>query len=433
MSATRTPPPAAPAPTDGPDDDLLLLDEDDPRLNLDDALPPPSGATAQVPTVAETTGPKDWLVLVVDDEPAVHTVTRLALAGFRVEGAPVRLRHATSAAEAKAALAEEPDVALVLLDVMMETDTAGLELARWIRATLANALVRIVLRTGQAGMAPEAEVMASYDIHDYYAKTEASANRIRNAVTGGLRAWRDLRALADHRDALKRAQHLILRSLQEKEALLKEIHHRVKNNLQIVSSMLQLQGERMPSDEARALIQETVMRVRSMALIHQHVYAVESLDQIDFGDYVRVLAESIRGLLAPAVRVHVECAEVRVGLDDAIPAGLVLNELLTNAFKYGMRPADDPTVPAAPRRTGDRCDVRVDVTLVEGRLQVEVLDSGVGVPGGALAKRSTSLGMSLVRALTRQLRGELTYDYDQGSRFAFSFVPRPIGVGATEP
>ena len=429
MSATRTPNPTVPVSivASDDDDDLLLLDETDPVLRPDgDTMTFWTGANVQVPAVSEAAPHREWLVLVVDDEPAVHTVTRLALDGFEVEGVPVRLRHAHSAAEAREFLQKEPRVALVLLDVMMETDSAGLELARWIRVTLADPHIRIVLRTGQAGMAPEALVMSTYDIHDYYAKTEASANRIRNTVTGGLRAWRDLRALAAHRDELERAQRLIVRSLAEKEALLKEIHHRVKNNLQIISSLLQLQGERMPSDESRALIQETVMRVRSMALIHQHVYAIESLDQIDFGDYIRVLAESVRALLAPAVRLHVDSAEVRVGLDDAIPAGLVLNELITNAFKYGLPSAGDSSVPEAPGRTGDNFDVRINVSLTDGRLQVEVLDSGAGLPEDALNKRSTSLGLSLVRALTRQLRGELTYDYDNGSRFAFSFAPRPL-------
>lgn len=427
MSATRPPRPTPPVSVVGSDDDLMLLDNTEPVLPPDDdELTFWTGSNVQVPAVNDPTPHREWLVLVVDDEPAVHTVTRLALEGFDVEGTPVRLRHAHSAAEAREFLQQEPEVALVLLDVMMETDSAGLELARWIRLALGNPYIRIVLRTGQAGMAPEALVMATYDIHDYYAKTEASANRIRNTVTGGLRAWRDLRALAAHRDELERAQHLIIRSLQEKEALLKEIHHRVKNNLQIISSLLQLQGERMPSDEARALIQETVLRVRSMALIHQHVYAVESLDQIDFGDYIRVLAESVQALLAPSVRLQVESADVRVGLDDAIPAGLVLNELITNAFKYGLPAAPGPHAPAQPRRTGANCDVRINVSLADGRLQVEVLDSGAGLPDGTLNQRSSSLGLSLVRALTRQLRGELTYDYDNGSRFAFSFAPRPL-------
>lgn len=427
MSTPRKPLPTPAVSVVDSDDDLMLLEDAEPVLPPDnDELTFWTGAQVQVPAAPDMTPRREWLVLVVDDEPAVHTVTRLALEGFEVAGAVVRLQHVHSAAEARAFLQQEPDVALILLDVMMETDSAGLELARWIRLTLNNPFVRIVLRTGQAGTAPEALVMATYDIHDYYAKTEAGANRIRNTVTGGLRAWRDLRALASHRDELERAQHLIVRSLQEKEALLKEIHHRVKNNLQIISSLLQLQGERMPSDEARALIQETVMRVRSMALIHQHVYAVESLDQIDFGDYIRVLAESVRGLLAPTVRLHVESADVRVGLDDAIPAGLVLNELITNAFKYGVTTPMGSQPPATPGRTGATCDLRIDVNLTDGRLQIEVIDSGAGLPEGTLGKRSSSLGLSLVRTLTRQLRGELLYDYDNGSRFTFSFMPRPL-------
>jgi two-component sensor histidine kinase len=403
----------SPAPPPGPDDDLLLLDDD------------PAAPGASRPPPAEHGG---WQVLVVDDEAAVHTVTRLALDGFRVEDRPVRLLHAHSAADAQAVLAVEPDCALVLLDVVMETDDAGLRLARWIRESLGNHRVRIVLRTGQPGMAPEEAVMTSYDIHDYYAKPEITARRLRTAVTGGLRAWRDLQALSLQREALERAQHTIVRSLREKETLLKEIHHRVKNNLQIISGLLQLQGDRMPSEEARALIQESVLRVRSMALIHQHLYGVESLDRVDLGDYASVLAESLRSLLAPSVRLQVDAAVTEVALDDAIPAGLILNELVTNAFKYGIRRPGAPAPWDGPARTGADCDVRIEVDRVDGAVRVAVADAGDGLPAGFDLDRATSLGLYLVRALARQLRGQVTWDADRGARFVLTFQPRPIGA-----
>jgi two-component sensor histidine kinase/CheY-like chemotaxis protein len=399
----------------GVDDDTIVLEDDG-----DDAPRGLSGGRSEPGTA--------WTVLVVDDEPDVHTVTRLALEGSRVDGSALRLLQARSGAQAREILQAEPECAVVLLDVVMETDDAGLSLARWIRESLQNQRVRIVLRTGQPGVAPEETVMSTYDIHDYYAKTEISARRLRTTVTSGVRAWRDLQTLHLQRQALERAQESIVRSLREKETLLKEIHHRVKNNLQIVSSLLRLQGEKMPSKEARDLIEESVLRVQSMALIHQHLYGVDSLDRVDLGDYARVLAESLRSLLAPSVRLRVDATSAAVAIHEAIPAGLILNELLTNAFKYGVPKTESPSARGAWGRAGPGCDVRVEIGRVDGRVRVAVVDSGPGLPANLDLQKVSSIGLHLIRLLTRQLRGTLAYDGDGGSRFVVSFLPSDIAA-----
>jgi len=106
-----------------------------------------------------------WQVLVVDDEPAVHDVTKLVMAGFEMDGRPLQFTHCFSAAEAQAVLSAPNDIALILLDVVMETDRAGLDLARYIREDIKNLNVRIILRTGQPGQAPEEQVIKDYDIN----------------------------------------------------------------------------------------------------------------------------------------------------------------------------------------------------------------------------------------------------------------------------
>jgi PAS domain S-box-containing protein len=224
-----------------------------------------------------------------------------------------------------------------------------------------------------------------------------------------------LAGVTDVTDRLE-AQAAVTRSLREKETLLKEIHHRVKNNLQIISSLLMLQSEQMPSDRARKLLEESVLRVRSMALIHQQLYGVESLERIDLGDYARSLAESLRGALAPLARLRVDASVVEVTVETAVPLGLILNELLTNAFKYGLPERADGVEPA-PGRTGETCDIVVEVGVTDDRIRVAVTDSGKGPPEGFDPARSTSLGLQLVRTLNRQLRGKLELDVDRGSRF----------------
>ena len=144
-----------------------------------------------------------WKVLIVDDEPEVHAVTRLVLGGFRFEGDRLDFLSAHSAAEARGLLRRHPDIAVLLLDVVMESEQAGLELVRDVREVLGNPFVRIVLRTGQAGQAPEHEVIAAYDINDYKEKTELTAARLATTMYAALRAYRDMRTIEAHRLGLE--------------------------------------------------------------------------------------------------------------------------------------------------------------------------------------------------------------------------------------
>ena len=124
--------------------------------------------------------PPPWTVLVVDDEPEVHSVTRLALGNFRFADRPLRFLNAHNTVEAEALLREHTDIAVMLLDVVMETDRAGLDLVRTVRERIGNQFVRIVLRTGQPGQAPEQQVIANYDLNDYKEKTELTAQKLRD-------------------------------------------------------------------------------------------------------------------------------------------------------------------------------------------------------------------------------------------------------------
>jgi PAS domain S-box-containing protein len=215
------------------------------------------------------------------------------------------------------------------------------------------------------------------------------------------------------------AQIALTSSLREKETLLREIHHRVKNNLQIISSLLMLQSEQMP-EQAQAMMRESVYRVRSMALIHQQFYGVASLERIDVGGYARGLAMSLAAALAPTAKVEVVSDEAEVEVVTAVPIGLVLNELLTNAFKYGLA------------KTGSvGCDVRVEVRRDPDALHLSVSDAGPGLPAGFNPATASSLGLELVRSLTRQLRGELTYGSGGALGGAWFEIRCPLVEAAT--
>ncbi|MFW5751214.1 MAG: DUF3369 domain-containing protein [Planctomycetota bacterium] len=182
---------------DEPGDMDELRDSDAIAFAAEDAAPAPGGTMRG-----------SWKVLVVDDDMEVHSVTRLVLAGYRFAGRGMTLINAFSAREAKKLFASNPDIALVLLDVVMEHDQAGLECVRYIRESLKNTDVRIVLRTGQPGQAPEERVIVDYDINDYKEKTELTSTRLLATVTAALRTYGQLRTMRRYREGLE----LIVRS-----------------------------------------------------------------------------------------------------------------------------------------------------------------------------------------------------------------------------
>ncbi len=179
-----------------------------------------------------TPAESSWLVLIVDDEPEVHEVTKLVLGGLRFKGRGLDFIHAYSGAEARKVLAERSDIAVILLDVVMETDDAGLRLVRFIREEASNDLVRIILRTGQAGLAPERQVIDEYDINDYKEKTDLTAQKLSTAIVAALRGYQALEDLA-----------VLNRELESKVAERTEALQRSNTQLQESLHALE-QGER---------------------------------------------------------------------------------------------------------------------------------------------------------------------------------------------
>ena len=210
------------------------------------------------------------------------------------------------------------------------------------------------------------------------------------------------------------------RALAEKEVMLKEIHHRVKNNLQVISSLLQLQAGYIEDEQARQVFEASQGRIRSMALVHEKLYQAADLAHIDFGEYLRDLLSGLGGSYgakASAVRIDAHIEPVQLDVDRAIPAGLVVNELVSNAFKHGF----------PGHRTGCiQVGLRGGGTLP---VEITVCDDGVGWPAGFDPSQSTSLGLRLVHILAKQLQGELQFDASsRGVRCALRL--RPEGLQA---
>lgn len=184
-----------------------------------------------------------WKVLIVDDEPDIHLVTQLTLSRFRFDNRAIQFLQAFSGQQAKAILSTETDIALVYLDVVMETEDAGLEVARWMREDLGNRFTRIVLRTGQPGQAPEESVIFEYDINDYKEKTELDRKKLFTTTLAALRAYRDIMMVEDARHFQATYRAGLERVIEASSFIFKQrnLHDFADGLLQQVVALLQLE------------------------------------------------------------------------------------------------------------------------------------------------------------------------------------------------
>ncbi|MEG5058033.1 MULTISPECIES: EAL domain-containing protein [unclassified Microcoleus] len=217
----------------------------------------------------------------------------------------------------------------------------------------------------------------------------------------------------------KRDEDRIKASLAEKEVLLKEIHHRVKNNLQVISSLLKLQSRYIQDSRVSEMLKESQNRVRSMALVHEQLYQSKDLSNIDFAEYIQNLAHNLfqaYEIPTEGVNLQTNIAPCSLNIDTAVPCGLIINELVTNSLKYAF--------------TGQvQGKIKIDFTLDENRVCVlAVSDSGIGFPQELDYRKARTLGLRLVGSLVKQIRGEIELLETAGTTFQITFS-KPIGIG----
>jgi PAS domain S-box-containing protein len=212
----------------------------------------------------------------------------------------------------------------------------------------------------------------------------------------------------------KEAEQQLKASLSEKDLLLKEVHHRVKNNMQVISSIFSLQAQYLDDSATLSVLEECQQRIRSMALIHEKLYQCDSVVKIDFADYIQSLAANLFAFYRvdrSLIRFNLQVSNVTLTLDAAIPCGLLLNELVSNALKH-----------AFPQQAGE---ITIQLSIdTEQHLHLVVRDNGVGLSKNSTSQQTNSLGLRLVRALTRQLQGRLEINSNQGTAFEIVF-PQP--------
>jgi PAS domain S-box-containing protein len=218
-------------------------------------------------------------------------------------------------------------------------------------------------------------------------------------------------ALARDITERKEANQQIEKDLKEKEILIKEIHHRVKNNLIVMSSLLNLQADYVKDKESYEMFMESKNRAKSMALIHERLYQSTDLREIDFGEYIRSLSMDLYRTYVSnpeLIKLNMELEPVNVDINTAIPVGLMINELVTNAFKY-----------AFPQNMGGKVNIRFHSK--DENLILEVSDDGIGFPKDIDFKSTESLGLKLVNVLTSQIDGEIKMKVNNGTHFKIIF------------
>ena len=211
----------------------------------------------------------------------------------------------------------------------------------------------------------------------------------------------------------RRAEEQIKASLREKEILLSEVHHRVKNNMQIIISLLRLQAGKIEDKKSADMLKEAENRIRSMALIHEKIYQTADFANIEFGAYAKSLSKDLfksYGINTGKVQLKIEIENIALGLDNAIPCGLIINELLSNSLKY-----------AFPKDRGGEIKISFK-PLNDHEVELMVSDDGIGIPAEIDIGETESLGLQLVNILAEnQLDGTLELDRVGGTAFKIRF------------
>ena len=206
-------------------------------------------------------------------------------------------------------------------------------------------------------------------------------------------------------------------ALGDKDILLKELHHRVKNNLQIITGLLELQKAQLTDKKAIEALNEGQIRLSSIALIHQNFYNGEHLEAVSFNSFLNDLVFTVKKLFEnkdSVIQTKVNSSDISIDINIAIPLGLIVNELLTNSYKY------------IPQHQSEK---KIDISLVvleNDNYELTFRDNGPGLPEHINFENSKTLGLRLIRGLSQQIKGSVTYRFDEGAVFVVRFKAKSI-------
>jgi two-component sensor histidine kinase len=346
-------------------------------------------------------------LLLIEDDPGDAALLRLMLseAGFSVD-----LETAGTAADGAAHL-KNNEFDIVLLDLGLP-DTNGIE--TFYRISKAAGSVPILVLSGNEDEHQALDAVKA-GAQDYLIKSAINGSALDRCIRYAIERKKTESALREKEQSL---QHLI----REKDGLLREIHHRIKNNLQLVVSLLNLQAGLLTDPAARTALKESRQRVRTISLIHEQLYRTENRGRVGLYRYLQSLISNIAssfGEKGSRVVIEWDLEEVELPLGKAVPLGLLVNELLTNAIQHAFPDGRPGKIRVSLSRPPD------------GGIVLAVADDGVGIPAGLDFRKTETLGLQIVTLLAEQLDGRIDLVSQGGTRFRIEFeetLLRPNGL-----
>ena len=347
-------------------------------------------------------------ILIVDDDESTRRSLELI---FRKKG--YEIETAVSGQEALER-SQERYFNAALLDIKLP-DMEGLDLLSPLKRMHPDMVLMIATAYGSLNNVMKAlnEGVTAYIIKPL--NMDEVLSKLRKGLKSQRLAMENVRLLKVRKQELterKKVEAALKSSINEKEALLKEIHHRVKNNMQIVYSLLNLQSGRIRDKNARNILQESQNRIKSIALLHERLYHSKNLAMIEFADYIRKLVLSLfnsYGINQDVIKLNIDAESIFLGVDIAIPCGLIVNELVTNSLRHAFP-------------SGKRGEISIGLRSYRDKeYKLSVHDNGVGFPENLDFRNTESLGLQLVNTLVEQLEGSIILKRKEGTTFGITF------------
>ena len=377
-----------------------------------------------------------WKILIVDDEPSVHDATRFALGSLTILDRPLSFISAFSAAEGLQTVKQTADIAVAFVDVVMETQHAGLDLVKQIREELNNHDIRIILRTGQPGLASEEEAIRDYDINDYAEKSQVTATRLRTSLYSSIRSYRDIMHLNERREQLITALHQAEAADQAKSEFLARMSHEFRTPMNAIIGFSTLLMTTDLDDNQQEYIKKSVEAAKSLTAIFNEILDFSALGsgELVIAPQPFKLHDLLVGLLDKLKRQAQDNKQhVEFNCDAHLPACIngdaqrieqMVTHLIDNAIKFTD---NNGTVGLSVHKTGQQDD---QVTL-----QFSVKDTGIGISEQQMKKLfqpfhqgdgsstrqhgGTGLGLAIVKSLLVLMDGQVNVSSEphQGSQF----------------
>ncbi len=329
-----------------------------------------------------------WKILVIDDSIEIQDMTELVLKDFKFYGKSLEILKAITEEEAKDILKREKDIAVIFLDIVMENDDSGLRIIDYIRNFLNENSVRIVIRTGHPGEAPEEEVFDKYNINDYREKSELTSIKLYTCLKAALKNYIDIKTIE--------------RKKKEKEVLLREIHHRVKNNLQVIISLISLEQHSCNKDDYCIEMLERIRnRVMSISFVHAMLYTSDDYVRVNMIKHINNIIHNCMGSYTGnkddiILNIKID-RELTLNLNEAIPLGLIVNELITNSYKHAFTDASSGVI-------------TVKLLVESNLITLTIGDNGQKLPDNFDKSDRKSVGMTIIKVLLKQIDATMTIE-----------------------